>query len=1373
MSKKITKMSVTLTLFAALFVMFMIASVSSHEGHAGHDDSASTYGFVRVADVNAAEKTYTLSCVTYPEFEEKAASSMRFWSVRVDAESQNEYESYHDGETFTYTFEEEEYYHIGCQIVYFEEENGQWVQKLHRGDLHLDLRNEPYNPEIVPLEARGSTVKLFCDYDGGPYSVSWDVINIAKGGIIEPLGNANPLVHTAQEAGLYDYRCFVNANGQVHDQYYPVEFFETGNPYLATENGIPTGVYHDWPENIDNIPDKPWIDGEDDPLTISNGQPSGVLPSGTTSTTMSVMTNENAQCKYSVNGGQSYNGMTSFTNTGGMIHSAQLTGLTDGQSYNRYVKCQDASGNVNLNDYVISFSVATEDGGSGGDNETGQCYASVENIPATCNGGTITIDNFDGCRHLTCEASGKSLKVLACEKPDSGVKQFFEMYKQSSVGSGLEICLGETCVSSSDGYDKSSNFPICLEGGGNGTGGGDPGEGEAPDAPTWLEPLPGTSDVHPGDFHIQVFPMTGGGGYNHIASDFEVWDVATNQKVWTNDHETVVPLHVHPADGVFVGAFAGKSQLNYNTDYKVRARFYTDVPTSNVGPWSEWSNFKTVEEPDVTPSGFIWDAMEGYTVDLVASGITMPVNIDMAPELYSHLPSNERPLLYVTQLYGQIGMVKKNGEFVQYATDLLNYDSFGAIPGAGETGVTGIYVDEVTGDLFVSMVYNTPQGLKGKVDRFITNMDGDGYTSVVNILSDIPVSPSHQVQDITRGPDGKLYLNTGDANNVGGSADPNTLSGKVLRFNDDGSIPADNPKPGSYVYASGFRNPFGAGWRPGANEMYVSENGPDEDDALKKITPGGFHGWCCDTSANAWKHYAETSVPTQIDFNAGGNVFPANTVGYMYVTQAGPTYVAGGTTHGKRIVEYTFNADGSMKTEKDLIRYTGEGYGAPIGLVFGNDGLYFTDLYGEDGFVGVGESKGNIFRVRPGVQTGPPIDVSNEFSAVIAPAPWFPQGLNMVWYCNANGGSGQFKYDFHFGDGNHQYGVSNDNVYYTYPANGTYEAYCTVHDLANGESVNSPATTFVLGNGGQSSDTTPPAISGGQPSGVLPSGTTNAVMSVNTNENAQCKYSNNAGQNFASMTAFSTSGGMAHSAQLTGLTNGQSYTKYVKCEDGSGNVNANDYVISFSVASSGGGEPGGQCYASVENIPASCEGGTIISDTFDGCRHIQCEASGKSLHVLACNKPDTGSAQFFEMYKQSSTGNGLKVCLGETCVSSSDGYDKSDEFPICLDGDGGDNGDGGDDGNGGDGGSDPGVSEPHIVSVSVAPWYPQGTHVVLQCNAEGFSPDKYEWNFGDGDTQTTSSSDVYHIYSASGSYNVMCKASGEGKTAEDSFTVSV
>jgi hypothetical protein len=103
--------------------------------------------------------------------------------------------------------------------------------------------------------------------------------------------------------------------------------------------------------------------------------------------------------------------------------------------------------------------------------------------------------------------------------------------------------------------------------------------------------------------------------------------------------------------------------------------------------------------------------------------------------------------------------------------------------------------------------------------------------------------------------------------------------------------------------------------------------------------------------------------------------------------------------------------------------------------------------------------------------------------------------------------------------------------------------------------------------GGSGPDTTPPTCSNGSPTGTLTSGTTQTTLSLTTNESATCRYSTTPGTAYASMpNTFSTTGGTTHSQTITGLSDGDSKTYYVRCQDEAGNPNTDDFEISFSVA---------------------------------------------------------------------------------------------------------------------------------------------------------------------------------------------------------------
>ena len=95
------------------------------------------------------------------------------------------------------------------------------------------------------------------------------------------------------------------------------------------------------------------------PPVRSAGAPSGELPAGTTSSPISLTTDENATCRYGTTPGVAYASKTLFGTTGGTSHSQTISGLSNGGSYAYYVRCQDSYSNANVDDYGISFTVGS------------------------------------------------------------------------------------------------------------------------------------------------------------------------------------------------------------------------------------------------------------------------------------------------------------------------------------------------------------------------------------------------------------------------------------------------------------------------------------------------------------------------------------------------------------------------------------------------------------------------------------------------------------------------------------------------------------------------------------------------------------------------------------------------------------------------------------------------------------------------------------------------------------------------------------------------------------------------------------------------------------------------------------------------------
>lgn len=160
--------------------------------------------------------------------------------------------------------------------------------------------------------------------------------------------------------------------------------------------------------------------------------------------------------------------------------------------------------------------------------------------------------------------------------------------------------------------------------------------------------------------------------------------------------------------------------------------------------------------------------------------------------------------------------------------------------GGGEGGMLGVAARQN-----MVYVYHTDPARGNQVSRYVH--DGDSFSYNATVIQDIPAAPFHNGGRIRFGPDLMLYVGTGDAGDPALSQDLSSTAGKILRLNPDGTIPSDNPLPGSPVYAYGLRNPQGLAW-DGNGTMYVTDHGPSgfferAHDEINRIIPLGNYGW--------------------------------------------------------------------------------------------------------------------------------------------------------------------------------------------------------------------------------------------------------------------------------------------------------------------------------------------------------------------------------------------------------------------------------------------------------------------------------------------------------------------------------------------------
>jgi glucose/arabinose dehydrogenase len=398
-------------------------------------------------------------------------------------------------------------------------------------------------------------------------------------------------------------------------------------------------------------------------------------------------------------------------------------------------------------------------------------------------------------------------------------------------------------------------------------------------------------------------------------------------------------------------------------------------------------------EPDFSNLAFSSDLafvalQPGYEIDVVATGLRLPVNIAFVP---NPGPNPEDPLYYVAELYGSIQVVRRDGTRQTFATSLLDYNPEGPFGGSGEQGLSGLAVqrDAVNPNVYhvyVGMLWdnNAPPGSAfhyPKVERLTSAAGGLSIASRTLLLNMQPETQgqSHQITNISIGPDNMLYVHMGDGFDFTTAQNLNQFRGKVLRMNLNGTAPSDNPfynaangiSATDYVFAYGFRNPFGGAWRAADGKHYEVENGPSVD-RLAQVNRGVNYGWNntdASMATNAIYNWPTAHAPVNLDFiqqaTFQGSQFPAGKMDHLFVSESGPTYARGPQTDGKRISEFVLNANGNLVSgPTTLVQYSGTGRGSVVALAAGPDGLYFSELYENSGANGPTAAGARIFRVR-------------------------------------------------------------------------------------------------------------------------------------------------------------------------------------------------------------------------------------------------------------------------------------------------------------------------------------------------------------------------------------------------------------------------
>jgi glucose/arabinose dehydrogenase len=281
--------------------------------------------------------------------------------------------------------------------------------------------------------------------------------------------------------------------------------------------------------------------------------------------------------------------------------------------------------------------------------------------------------------------------------------------------------------------------------------------------------------------------------------------------------------------------------------------------------------------------------------------------------------------ILLTERPGRIRFIDASGNLREQP--LLVIDEVAAVGEGGLLGLT-LHPDFAQNNwVYLYYTYRSGSGFANRVVRM--TFQGQTFNSETLVIEGIPGGNIHDGGRIKFGPDGLLYIGTGDSGIDTLAQDLNSLAGKILRLNDDGTIPTSNPFPNSAVYSYGHRNVQGLAW-DNFGQLWETEHSSSAFDELNIIEPGRNYGWP--------EVRGETSVPGMVGpkLHSGNDTWAPSGLTFF----EGSLYFSG--LRGQSLFRY------DLGTGK-MTRYLNGAFGRLRDVAVGPDGFLYLLTNNRDG----------------------------------------------------------------------------------------------------------------------------------------------------------------------------------------------------------------------------------------------------------------------------------------------------------------------------------------------------------------------------------------------------------------------------------------